>query len=690
MNREFENGFDQEEKNIRGRSRRQGGSAPAFSHSSREGARRRTGSEEGESARLTERSRSLERRPSGERIAGERPRFTGDQPAEGRRTESYRSESRGSENHRSESRRRGEGTRDSAFRRGGEGGYTGRRTDREGSGSGFPKKTGRRGLIITLIILEIFFLVFTGAYRYAINKMNQMQVSSYKPAQVTNPNITNQKMEEMSGYWTVALFGVDSRTNAVGKGNNADVIIICNIDQGTGAIKLVSVFRDTYLNISDQGLYNKINQAYFRGGPEQAVEALNRNLDLQIDDFATFNWKAVVDAVNILGGVDVELSKAEFYYINSYITETVKATGVYSTHLKSAGMNHLDGVQAVAYARLRKMDTDYARTERQREIIEKCFQKLKKSDFAVVNNVMEVVFPQILSSVTIDDIIPAAKNLTKYTIADTMGFPSARTDGNMGKKGACVIPQTLESNVTLLHQFLFGDENYQPSDMVKKISAKISADTGMYKEAKPIDHVGTDGGYIPKETQAPKATESTEELESETNESETDESIIDGETDLEIETDEFGNEIDPPEDEFLYPGESSAGGTDHGRLPGETLENDHNTGPGADTSDRETTSAYPGSQNSGNTSSTHPGNQNGGNTSSTYPGSQNGGNTSNVYPGNQNSGNTSSTYPGSQNGGNTSNIYPGSQSGGNNSSSGSSEEYVPDGPGAVILGPGSQ
>ena len=181
---------------------------------------------------------------------------------------------------------------------------------------------------------------------------------------------------------------------------------------------------------------------------KRQVEALNRNLDLQIDDFATFNWKAVVDAVNILGGVDVELSKAEFYYINAYITETVEATGVGSYQLKQAGPNHLDGVQAVAYARLRKMDTDFARTERQREIIDLCFQKLKKSDFAVVNNVMEAVFPQILSSVTIDDIIPAARNLTKYTIADTMGFPAARSDANMGKKGACVIPQTLESNVT--------------------------------------------------------------------------------------------------------------------------------------------------------------------------------------------------------------------------------------------------
>ena len=128
----------------------------------------------------------------------------------------------------------------------------------------------------------------------------------------------------------------------------SDVIIICNINQETGEIKLVSLFRDTYLNVDDKNGYNKINQAYFRGGPKQAVEALNRNLDLEIDDYATFNWKAVADAINILGGVDVELSKAEFYYINAYITETVNSTGVGSYQLKSAGPNHLDGIQAVA------------------------------------------------------------------------------------------------------------------------------------------------------------------------------------------------------------------------------------------------------------------------------------------------------------------------------------------------------
>ena len=178
-------------------------------------------------------------------------------------------------------------------------------------------------------------------------------------------------------------------------------------------------------------------------------------------------------SINILGGVDVELSKAEFYYINSYITETVESTGVGSHHLKKAGPNHLDGVQAVAYARLRKMDTDYARTERQRKVIELSFDKLKKADFAVVNNVMEVVFPQILTSITLNDMIPMAKNLTKYHIAATAGFPEARSDGILGKKGACVIPQTLESNVIKLHQFLFDDENYVPSEMVKRSAPKF-------------------------------------------------------------------------------------------------------------------------------------------------------------------------------------------------------------------------
>lgn len=235
----------------------------------------------------------------------------------------------------------------------------------------------RRRRIIGMIVAECFALIFIFGYAYVARLMNQVKRPVIDMEQVQNKDLDVATKEKLKGYWTIAVFGVDARDNAIERGTNSDVNIICNINLETGEIKLVSLFRDTYLNISKDGSYNKFNQAYFVGGPEQAMAALNRNLDLNITDYMTFNWKAVADAINILGGVDVELSKAEFYYINSFITETVKATGVGSTQLKHAGMNHLDGVQAVAYGRLRLMDTDFARTERQRKVIKLAFEKAK-------------------------------------------------------------------------------------------------------------------------------------------------------------------------------------------------------------------------------------------------------------------------------------------------------------------------
>ena len=281
-----------------------------------------------------------------------------------------------------------------------------------------------------------------------------------------------------TGYWTIAVFGVDSRDGKLEKGALSDVEMICVIDRGTGDIKLVSVFRDTYLEINPDGTYHKINEAYFKGGHQQAVQALERNLDLTIDDYATFNWKAVVDAINILGGIDLEISDSEFKYINSFITETVESTGIGSHHLESAGMNHLDGVQAVAYARLRLMDTDYNRTARQRLVIQLAMNKAKDADLKTLTNLVKAILPQLSTSIGADDILPMARNIRKYHITDTGGFPFARGETHIGKKD-CVIPLTLESNVVQLHQFLYGTENFQPSQTVKQISAKVAADSGM-------------------------------------------------------------------------------------------------------------------------------------------------------------------------------------------------------------------
>ena len=437
----------------------------------------------------------------------------------------------------------------------------------------------RRRRIIKFIIAECFALVFIFAYAFVARRWSLLQRDeTFSVQSVKNEELADETLEKMEGYWTVAVFGVDSRGSNTGKGANADVNMVFNINRDTGEIRIVSVFRDSYLNIDDKGSYNKLNQAYFVGGASQAVKALNKNLDLDIQDYVTFNWKAVADAINILGGIDMEISKAEFSYINSFITETQKATGIPTTQLKSAGMNHLDGVQAVAYGRLRLMDTDFARTERQRKVIQAAFEKAKKADFSVLNNIIVTVAPQVSTNIDTMDLVRMAQDISKYHIGETGGFPFARGDANMGKKGACVIPTTLESNVVELHKFLFDDEDYTTTDQVKQISAKIISDTGLSKEGEFVYHADTSGGSVYRPTTAAAEEETSEVLE-------TDEDGNPIETE-EPETDEDGNIIEtkePETDEFgmivpTRPGHTSE--SESQSRPGHTSESGSQTRPG--------------------------------------------------------------------------------------------------------------
>ena len=347
--------------------------------------------------------------------------------------------------------------------------------------------------IIIFSVLEVIALCGIFIYSYAAKQYAKIQRPKVSQTAIKNVNLSSEEIEAIErGYWNIAVFGVDSRNSSVGKGSNSDVIMIVSINRDTGDIKLCSVYRDTYLKVGNEK-YNKINSAYCNGGPEQALKALNENLDLNITQYVTFNWKAVATGINILGGVDIDVSKAEFAYINGFITETVKGTGIGSTQLQHAGMNHLDGVQAVAYARLRLMDNDYARTERQRKIIKQCFEKAQNASAQTLNDLLGNMLSMVATNLTWQDGLDAIAEVSKYNIAESTGFPFARAEANMGKCGACVIPQTLESNVRDLHQILFAQENYDPSEQVKNISNYISAKSGYYKEGKKAAPVSTEG-----------------------------------------------------------------------------------------------------------------------------------------------------------------------------------------------------
>ena len=327
-----------------------------------------------------------------------------------------------------------------------------------------PKK--KRGFLTRLFLLVLLFTIVGGGTYFAFHY------------------VKNQK-----GYYTVAVFGVDSRDGNVEKGALSDVNMIVNVDRESGDIQLISIYRDMYSMIDEDGKFHKFNQAYVEGGPEQALETLNRNLDLDIKDYITVNWKAVIDAINILGGVDLEITDAEFKYMNSFIAKTVEATGVGSYELEHAGMNHLDGVQAVAYARLRLMDTDFNRTERQRKVVSLAFDKAKNANFATLYSILVAVLPQTSTNVGIDNLIPFAKDISKYHLSETTGFPFDKDTKKMHKRDY-VVPITLKSNVIALHDMLYGKipgYSYTPSETLVKISNKIIKDTGMGADKESTD-----------------------------------------------------------------------------------------------------------------------------------------------------------------------------------------------------------
>ena len=414
------------------------------------------------------------------------------------------------------------------------------------------------------------------------------------------------------GYWTIAVFGVDSRDGNTGKGALSDVEMLCSIHRKTGEIRLLSVFRDTYLRIDQKEDFDKINEAYFLGGPEQAIKALEDNLDLQIDDYATFNWKAVVDAINVLGGVDIDITDKEFAYINSFITETVNSTGVGSYQLEHSGMNHLDGVQAVAYARLRLMDTDFNRTERQRKVLGQAMEKAKNSDLKTLTTLIGTVYPQTKTSIGVDNLAGMAKNAKKYYISQTSGFPFSHQEIKIGKK-ACVVPTTLESNVIQLHSFLYNTENYVPSENLKSISTHIIEVSGLGEPGKDIEsgkNVGAEGNNGGGQTQAGSSQQNTSESPKPTAQ-ETQPTETESESSVEN-TEESTSETE----ETIQPIESYENNEEGSGSESETEESDRNHNNSEETRDPDRVIEAP-SENTGN-----------GNTEENGSGVQNSGNNS--------------------------------------------------------------
>lgn len=296
--------------------------------------------------------------------------------------------------------------------------------------------------------------------------------------------INDSNSAHMEGYRNIALFGVDARNNNLGKGVRSDTIIIASINEETKEVKLVSVYRDSYLNLGTDR-YSKATEAYAAGGPRQAINMLNMNLDMNITDYITVGWAAVADTVDALGGVEIDVDSEELTHLNNYQVETSQSLGRSYKELAQTGMVTLDGIQAVSYCRIRyTAGDDFKRAERQREVIQALADKAKKASPETLDKIANKVFPQTATSLQLTEILDLLKDVASYEIVETSGFPVAeyRKTGVVPGKGDCVIPVDLETNVVILHEFLFEDiGDYKPSRTVQSCGDVIRSDTKTQK-----------------------------------------------------------------------------------------------------------------------------------------------------------------------------------------------------------------
>ncbi|HOO79566.1 MAG TPA: LCP family protein [Lachnospiraceae bacterium] len=349
------------------------------------------------------------------------------------------------------------------------------------------KKARKKRNFFIILTIEIFAICILGVFLWAVfqgtktQKIN-IEVSANEGTQDYFDEV-NDSTENGGGYMQVALFGVDSREGALDKNTRSDSIIIACVNNDTGDVKLVSIFRDTYLNLSNDS-YNKCNGAYATGGPEQAVTMLNMNLDLNITNYVTVGFRGVVETIDSLGGVPIEISSAEIGYLNDYQYCIAEDLGISNYNkVSSEGLQTLDGLQACAYCRIRyTAGDDFRRAERQRTVLTQMSEQAKLANAATLTTIATNAFDNVVTNFDLDTILGVATNVSNYTVVGSEGFPFTdyRATGTIGGKGSCVIPTDLVTNVSMLHEFLFGTQNYDPTPTVHECSEHIAADTSPY------------------------------------------------------------------------------------------------------------------------------------------------------------------------------------------------------------------
>lgn len=353
---------------------------------------------------------------------------------------------------------------------------------------------------IPLFILEIVVLIAAVCVLFVTLKATDKEDGAMKDNIQEESIAVNEEVKEITksedadkytGIINVAFFGVDARDGSLGKGNRSDTMMVCSINMDTHEIRLISLYRDTYLNLGND-TYGKCNKSYALGGPEQAIGMINMNTDLYVTDYITVGFEGLMQAVDVLGGIEMDVQESEIKHLNNYQISMVGETSDGTNYTANAGTDYipvttagrqtLNGLQTTAYCRIRYVGDDFRRAERQRDVLTAMMEKAKKASLGELTEAIYAVLPSVRTSLDVSDVIPMLGMVADFRVTVSDGFPFAdmRNGGTIRTNGSCVVPTSLEDNVIKLHELLYDEENYEPSKEVKEYSKIIETDTKDY------------------------------------------------------------------------------------------------------------------------------------------------------------------------------------------------------------------
>jgi len=334
------------------------------------------------------------------------------------------------------------------------------------------RKKWQKALMITvtslvLVVAILATVVFT-VFDYNYNKITE------KPEDLGFTEVIDNKIIN------IALFGIDTRNKKSFKGLS-DSIMILSLNTKTKKVKIISVMRDSLVPITYNGktTYNKINSAY-RKGPEIAIKTLNTIFDLDISEYATVNFFGMADIIDAVGGIDAELTYNEvngYHGINDCLKEVCKEMGISSSKylVKKSGKQHLNGIQAVAYSRIRYQaniwgtNNDFGRTDRQRYVMEQLFNKAVKMGKSQYMKLAKALIPCAETSLSYSEIMSLATSVLLHSPS----FEQSRvplTEYQMGSKsvqgaGSCIY-YDLDYAGKIIHAFIY--DNITPEDYMEQ------------------------------------------------------------------------------------------------------------------------------------------------------------------------------------------------------------------------------